>query len=121
MRIDQAQNLKIGDKVLNTFMSHLTVNSIKMVHLDNEELLHILVTTSDEANSRDTYHHEDIYLPDLDGVSDEEKSWLNWAKDNSDFIEEFDHLPSIRNIYMSGFANGFEHKLRYSHEELMQK
>ena len=121
MRSDQAQTLVTGDKVIDSFMTHLTVKSVKSVHNHNEELLHILVITSDENGKQDTYHHEDIYLPDLDGVCDEEKSWLNWAKENQDFIEEFDHLPSIRLIYMRGFSDGFQYKRERTAEEYLQK
>lgn len=121
MRPDQAQTLVSGDKVVDSFMTHLTVKSVKSVHNHNEELLHILIITEDGDRKQDTYHHEDVYLPDLDGVSDEEKSWLNWAKENQDFLEEFDHLPSVRLIYMRGFAQGFEYKKQLSYEEMMQK
>lgn len=121
MRPDQAKILVSGDKVVNTFMTELTVKSINITHNNKEELLHVLVITTDNNGKQETYHHEDVYLPDLDGVSDEEKSWLNWAKDNEDFLEEFDHLPSVRLIYMRGFAQGFEYKKQLSYEEMMQK
>lgn len=121
MRPDQAQILVSGDKVVDSFMTQLTVKSVKSVHNHNEELLHILIITEDSDCKQDTYHHEDVYLPDLDGVSDEEKSWLNWAKENQDFLEEFDHLPSVRLIYMRGFADGYSYKKKISYEEAMQK
>lgn len=121
MRADQAQTLQLGDRVIDTFSMDLIVKSIKSVRDHNEELLHILVITEDKNGIQDTNHHEDVYLPDLDGVGDEEKSWLNWAKKNQDFLEEFDHLSSVRLIYMNGFANGFEHKRKISFEEMMQK
>lgn len=121
MRPDQAQILVSGDKVIDTFMTELTVKSVKAVHNHNEELLHILVITEDINKKQDVYHHEDIYLPDLEGVSDEEKSWLNWAKENQDFLEEFDYLPSVRLIYMKGFADGYLYKRKVSYEEMMQK
>ena len=121
MRPDQAQTLEAGDKVVDSFLTHLIVKSVKSVHNHNEELLHILVITSDKHGKQDTYHHEDVYLPNLDGVCDEEKSWLNWAKENQDFIEEFDHLPSVRLIYMKGFADGFQHKREMTAQEYLQK
>lgn len=121
MRPDQAQTLGIGDKVVDSFMTHLTVKSVKSVHNHNEELLHILVIAEDKYGKQDTYHHEDVYLPDLDGVGDEEKSWLNWAKDNEDFLEEFDHLPSVRLIYMRGFSDGFQYKRQITAAESLQK
>lgn len=119
--MDQAKNLIVGDTVVDTFMTHLTVQSVKIVYNHKQELLHILVTTQDKNNQEDTYHHEDIYLSDLDGVSDEEKSWLSWAKDHKDFLEEFDYIPSVRLIYIQGFAHGFVYKKQISYEEIMQK
>lgn len=121
MRPDQAQTLVAGDTVVDSFMTHLIVKSAKSVHNHSEELLHILVTTTDDHGKQYTYHHEDVYLPDLDGVSDEEKSWLNWAKDNEDFLEEFDHLPSVRLIYMNGFSEGFQYKRQITAAESLQK
>jgi hypothetical protein len=55
-------------------------------------------------------------------ISDEESSFMNWAKENRESIEEqLENLDLIKQSYMQGFDAGFSYKKIISHEELMQK
>lgn len=118
MRLDYALNLKIGDIVYNCFMDKMVIKSIKyffedMKHTTNQREFYMTNDTIYDANH--------IYLENLDGESDEEKSWVNWAKDNRDFFETFDHIDVLKSIYTTGFANGFEFKKTLQSEEQLQK
>jgi hypothetical protein len=115
MRNDLAQNIKLGDTVYNCFMDTLIVTSI----YNNANV--IIFSTIDTRLNRESYDSNDVYLADLDGESDDEKSWINWAKENRDFFNIFDHIETMKEIYKIGFCNGFEYKKQTSFEEQMQK
>lgn len=117
MRNDLAQNIKVGDTVYNCFMDALVVTSIYY----NVSEHTTIIGTVDTRLNRATYDSNDIYLIDLEGETDDEKSWINWAKDNRDFFNEFDHIETMKEIYKIGFCSGFEHKRRVIFEEQMQK
>lgn len=121
MRIDLADNIKIGDTIYNCFMDSLVVSSITKQVSDDSGYHKIIFDTIDTRLNHIKYDANDLYLHDLYGESDDEKSWINWAKENRDFFAEFDHIETMREIYKIGFCNGFEHKRKTLHEELMQK
>jgi hypothetical protein len=114
MRIDQARNLKKGDIVYNCFMQPIVVQNYVAAHP-----FHIVFVT--DINSR-TYEcsFEDLYLENLDGEDDAEKSWINYAKTKLTWLSVTDVLR-MRNLYRLAFYDGFNHKLKYSYEEMMQK
>lgn len=110
-----AENVKVGDIVYNLFMQKLVVGYISQG--DNN----IVFTVVDTGLNPHAYSYEDIYLEDFYGESDEEKNWINWAKNNKEFINTFDHLSTIKWIYQQGFADGFVYRKKISFEEMMQK
>lgn len=121
MRIDLANAVKVGDVIYNCFMDELVVTSI-FHDLKNTSGFHkIVFGTVDTRLNRASYDANDVYLKDLYGESDEEKSWIAWAKDNREFFAEFDHIDTMKEIYMIGFGAGFQHKRTITYEEMMQK
>ena len=116
MRIDLADNIKLGDVVYNCFMDELVVTSIY-----GKGSSKIIFSTIDTRLHRSNYNFSDLYLTDLEGESDDEKSWVNWAKDNRDFFNEFDHIETMKDLYKIGFCRGFEHRQKITFEEAMQK
>ena len=117
MRIDLADNIKLGDVVYNCFMDELVIISI---HKDVESRK-IIFGTIDTRLYKSSYDSSDLYLKNLEDETDDEKSWVNWAKDNRDFFDEFDHIETMKEVYKIGFCRGFEHKQRITFEEAMQK
>lgn len=123
MRLDLAGGVNIGDVVYNCFMEPLTVVD-KIVwfannHYDVIDFIKFIVR--DCHNNTHGYSSNDLYLKDLEDESDEEKSWVDWAKDNKDFFELFDHISTMKEIYKIGFANGFEYKRQLKFMEAVQK
>lgn len=121
MRIDLAQSVKVGDTVYNCFMDKLVVSSILKEVGSNGAFDRIVFSTVDTRLHNASYDPADIYFEDLYGESDDEKSWVEWAKNNRDFLYTFDHIETTKEIYKTGFCNGFEHKRKMSYEEMMQK
>jgi hypothetical protein len=117
MRVDLANSVKVGDVIYNCFMDELVVTSV----YKDIKSRKVVFGTVDTRLHRASYDSNDVYLKDLEEEGDEEKSWVNWAKDNRDFFEEFDHIETMKEIYKIGFGNGFAHKHKYSFEEIMQK
>lgn len=117
MRLDLAANVKVGDTVYNCFMDTLVITSI--YHNTSENTL--VFSTIDTRLNRANYAPEDIYLSDLEDETDDEKSWVGWAKDNRDFFDEFDHIETMKEVYKIAFCNGYEHKKKITLEEALQK
>jgi len=115
MRLDLAMGLKVGDKILNVFMDELVISGIDHSY-DPKPPVFIALDTMLQKHY---LWFDDIYYPDLSDICDEEKSFVLWAKDNKQFIGENSRL--LKTVYMQGFAMGFDHKRRISHEEAMQK
>jgi hypothetical protein len=118
MRIDHALNVKVGDHLINTFMDDVVVTSIY------KEGGVIVFGTIDTRLRQVAYAYDYVYLLDIgpNDISDEESSFMNWAKENRESIEEqLENLDLIKQSYTQGFDAGFSYKKIISHEELMQK
>jgi hypothetical protein len=112
MRLDLAMALKPGDKVINVFMDELVITSV-------DHSISPSITALDTRLQKHYLSPDEIYHPDLEDICDEEKSFILWAKDNKQLIGENSRLS--KEIYMQGYAMGFNSKLQYSYEEQMQK
>jgi hypothetical protein len=123
MRIDLACGVNIGDTLYNCFMQPLKVKDRITYSVDtypSSRDIKFIVSDSNNGHIHE-YSHKDLYLADLEGECDEEKSWVNWAKDNKDFFEAFDHIETMKEIYKIGFGNGFDYKRQITYDEIMQK
>lgn len=122
MRPDIAAGVKPGDTVYNCFMEPLKVDQKIVCTQDTYPSSNsIQFIVEDNSNNTHNYYCQDLYLADLDDEDDAEKAWVNWAKDNKDFLITFDHIETTKEVFKMGFSQGFEHKRRYSYEEMMQK
>jgi hypothetical protein len=117
MRIDLADNIKLGDIVYNCFMDELVITTINK-HIDSKK---IFFGTIDTRLRRASYDSNNVYLKNLEDEADDEKAWVNWAKDNRDFFDEFDHIETMKEVYKIAFYNGFEYKRQTIFQEQMQK
>ena len=70
MRLDLAESIKLGDKIYNCFMEPLVVTSI----YNDPSKQKIVFSTIDTRLNRAGYSYTDVYLEDLEGESDDEKS-----------------------------------------------
>lgn len=117
MRIDLANSINIGDIVHNCFMDELVITSINKDLKSNQ----IFFGTLDTRLNRASYSYTDIYSKNLEDETDDEKSWVSWAKDNRDFFDEFDNIETMKEVYKIAFCNGFEYRRTVSYTEMMQK
>lgn len=122
MRLDIAASVNIGDTVYNCFMEPLVVQD-KSVFTEHTHprLNYIKFIVKDADNNMHSYACEDLYLADLGDEDDAEKAWIYWAKNNKDFLITFDHIETTKEVFKMGFGSGFDHKIKYSHKEMMQK
>lgn len=69
-----------------------------------------------------TYKYDELYQ-DLEELSDDEKSFLEWArKTYKDLKYKFsDELLEIKEAYSAGFFAGFDYQLKIRAEEQLQK
>lgn len=97
-----ANSVKIGDVVYNCFMEPLVV-------LD-KSINNLRFIVSDDKNKTHEYSSKDLYVNNLYGEDEDEKSWVLWAKDNKDFLYTFDHIETMKEVYKTGFTNGYDKK-----------
>lgn len=116
-----ALSIHVGDTVYNCFKDKLTVKSFSYKFDNHGKVSSIIFDTLDKNNNTKTYSFDNLYDKDFTWESDEEKSWISWASQNKDFVLEFNHIDTIKNIYMIGFVNGFDYRRKIKHEEIMQK
>jgi len=122
MRTDIAQDVRVGDTVYNCFMEPLIVQEKTVYLADGSNASHnIKFIVKDASNNTHGYSHADLYLQNLEDEDDAEKSWVDWAKNNKDFFDLFDHIETVKEIYRIGFYNGFDYKRHLSYLEAMQK
>lgn len=121
MRIDLANDIKIGDIVYNCFMDEIVVTSISKDFTINEKPKRVFFGTIDTRLYKASYDSNDVYHKDLSDESDEEKSWITWATNNREIVESLDDLELGKKMYKIGFANGFKYKHEISIEEMLQK
>lgn len=118
MRWDQALSVKVGDKLLNVFNEYVVVTSI---FSPTDQGSVIVFGTLDTGLQQQSYSFEDLYF-DFDDLCDAEKSFIDWASENREFITDNEEsFRAIKTVYMIGFGVGFGHKLKYKYEEQMQK
>lgn len=122
MRLDTAITVNIGEVIYNCFMEPLTVVDKIIFTADTRSSYnYIKFVVRDIHNTTHSYACEDLYLADLEDEDDAEKAWVNWAKDNKDFLITFDHIETTKEVFKTGFGNGIEYRQKYSYEEMMQK
>lgn len=122
MRLDLAQNIQINDILYNCFLEPLIVKEKKISYRQNSaKIQSVKFKTVDSQHNQHSYNAEDLYLSDLEDEDDIEKAWINWAKNNKDFIDTFDHITTTKEIYKLGFSDGFEHQKKLEYTEWMQK
>lgn len=122
MNHEQASRIELGDTLYNCFMDKFKVVGINHnLNHDIDNNKRVLFTLLDDDQNRYCYYYKDLYLEDLSGETEEEKSWINWAMKNKDFLMEFDHIEATKAVYQQGFDDGLKYKKKYSFEEMMQK
>jgi hypothetical protein len=118
MRLEQAQQVKVGQKLHNALLEEVVVTSIFSPSDAGDVILFGTVNT---RLHKESYSFEDLYH-DLEEVCDEERSFISWAKENREFLlDNEESFRAIKKAYMAGFGNGFAHKQSYTYEEQMQK
>lgn len=120
MRLDLAMALKIGDVVFNAFGEQLIIEYGDIWHCKEDVRERgVLFNAIDTRFCSAKYMFDDIYLEDLYGESDEERSFVYWVRDNH--IKDSSCFPMLKQMYKQGYAMGFHSKFRTSYEEQMQK
>jgi hypothetical protein len=116
MRLDEAELVKVGDNLVDSFLDDIVITSIYRTKDD------ILFATVDTRVNQISLSYKDVYHKNLKDVCDEELNFLYWARDNKNLLDsDYVDMATLKKAYMSGFANGYNLKKSHSIEELMQK
>ena len=114
MRLDQAENIKIGETIINSFSENLTVTGI--LKRNNCIIFHALDHNLEEL----MLLHRQVYQKDISDLCDEEQNFIKWATENKT-MQKYENIDLIKHIYITAFAAGFNHKKQFSVQELLQK
>jgi len=116
MRLDQAQSVKVGDHLVDSFLDDIVITGIYETKDD------IFFATVDTRVNQISLSYKDVYHKNLEGVCDEELNFLYWARDNKNLLDsDYVDLVALKKAYISGFASGYNYKKSISFDELMQK
>lgn len=115
-----AGSLKEGDVIINYLGEQCVVESKRIVFGDYD-MSQVFITAIDTRLQKNEYLAEDIYYPDLDGESDEEKAWVKFATEYNLFVQGFDNISDIKFVFKQGYSRGFSQKKTYTVEEQLQK
>jgi hypothetical protein len=118
MRLDEAKQIKVGQKLHNALLDPVIVTSI-FSPSDSGDV--IIFGTINTRLQKESYLFEDLY-DDLEEICDEEKSFMTWAKGNRELVVyNEESFRIMKKAYMVGFGNGFAHRQTHTYEEQMQK
>lgn len=121
MRLDLAIDVSKGDTLYNCFMQPLVVADVEVSRCNNGHINNINFVVVNTGLQSAVYNYSNLYFGDLEDEDDAEKAWINWAKNNKDFFDTFDHIQTIKEIYRVGFYDGFEYRKYTNYLEEMQK
>jgi hypothetical protein len=101
MDLKDAQKLKAGDIVFNFFKEKVVIDSI---FLQDDTIRIGCITTDLQV---EYYTHSMIYT-DLDHISDEENSFLDWCIEHKErIIENINNFDIMKNCFKIGYVCGF--------------
>lgn len=120
MDFEKAIVLKTGQIVKNCFGEKFVVYKVDYsINFDNKQK-QCYVQTIDSRTNKTWLSYNDIYL-DNDDICDEEKYFLNWIKDNEEYVREnYDYLDILRFCFLQGFSKGYDYN-KCTFKEMMEK
>lgn len=120
LTLESALNYNSGKILFDICGIRVSVKDYRIIS-NNNKLSDVEFICYYDNGNEETYKYSQLYdgFEDLD---DAEKSFVFWIRKNPDIIyfdlEMIDHL---RVCYIDAFYSGFNHKLKYSAEEQLQK
>lgn len=119
--IKQALDIRDGQYVHNYCGRNLKVHSYA-VQYEKGQLTNVEFGCIDiNTNERFMYSYDEIYQ-NLDDLSDEQKLFLEWLRQDDDCIHlSIEEIKSMEKAFMNGFSNGYSYKYKKLAEEQLQK
>lgn len=116
MTFKEALRVKIGDKIY-THSGNIVVVSGWYQNFENsyvnDDFYFVCI---DSMFNTIKYRYNELCGPEL---CDEDKMFIDWIQNNS--ILNTDHIPLLKQAFMSGFSRGYSHKQKIRSEEQLQK
>jgi|688.fasta_scaffold263777_3 hypothetical protein len=115
-----SKNLYKGLVVYNVYGDKLIVKNYNITYT-SEKIDSAEVFCTNEKGLTEKYSLDELY-DDFNDLCDEEKSFIYWIRKNTDIIYlDVNTIDLLRKCYVQAFANGFNSKLKYSAQEILQK
>lgn len=105
MKIEEAQTIKINDKLITVFGEEVIVLE-KFNEESNDEIIGIIFTIKNtKTNAINNYYHNILYMS-LDNIPESENAFINWITENRNEQIEFSDLVLLQKTFVSGFELG---------------
>jgi hypothetical protein len=113
MNLEEANKIKTG-QILYTYLKNKVV--VDSIHDKISEMVFGCVNTDLYISY---YSHKLLYT-DIDNLCDEENSFLDFCKDNDDYItENIEYFDLIKYAYIKGYASGFNYWLYRKNKDVV--
>jgi hypothetical protein len=118
--IKQALDIRDGDYVYDYYGRHLKVFGYSIVY-EKGLPQNIEFSCCDiNTNAKFIYQYDELYL-NFDDLSDEQKLFLKWLKNQSEYYDDRYETKKLEQAFMSGFSLGHSYKKQKLAEEQLQK
>jgi hypothetical protein len=105
MKIEEAQTIKINDKLITVFGEEVIVLE-KFNEESNDEIIGIIFTVKNtKTNAINNYYHNILYTS-LDNMPESENAFIKWITENRNEQIEFSDLVLLQKTFVSGFERG---------------
>lgn len=115
-----ALDITTNDIVYDICGRKLKVSDYSVEYITGEPI-NVTFYCYDSDGNKEKYSYEDLYL-NFDDIDDAENCFIEFVRRNPDLVFfNHDKINFAREIFMQGFSDGFQNKLKYSADEQLQK
>lgn len=120
LTLDSGLNYTTGDTLFDLCGRPLKVKDYSISY-SNGKPINITFLCYYSSGDTGSYKYSQLY-DSFDDLDDAEKSFLVWVQKNPDVVYfDIEEIDSLRQCYMDAFYSGFNHKLKHTAEEQLQK
>ena len=120
LTLESAINYERGQILFDLCGRIVSIKEYRIIYT-NGQLSDVEFICYYDNGNQETYKYSQLY-DNFEDLDDAEKSFLLWIKKNPDVVYfDLEKLNFLRECYIEAFYNGFNHKLKYSAQEHLQK
>lgn len=120
LTLESALDFKPGDILFDICGRIVSVKEYDNIYY-NGHLVNVTFLCYYNSGDQGRFKYSQLY-DSFEDLDDAEKSFLIWVKKNPDVVYfDLEEIDSLRDCYIDAFYSGFNHKLKYTAEQQLQK